>query len=462
MTKRLLIILIAVTSSGCFAQSASNPFSTPVNLNSEVISVNYEEFARIPFENNVAPRLMHMITEPGTQRHFVSNMAGKLYSVSYDGDTVTEYLNLAGFDVPVMAAGRERGLQSFAFHPDFARSGSPGYGRFYTFVDVREARGPADFMPTGNNRTHDTVLLEWIAQNAAAAAYDGGLPRELFRAAQPYGNHNAGETAFNPLAQPGDNDYGLLYIGMADGGSGGDPLNMAQNLSSIFGKILRIDPLGNNSANGRYGIPANNPFLTKYDALPEIYARGVRNPQRFGWDADNGRMLVADIGQNQVEEISEIRPGGNLGWNQWEGSYRHSSRRIRLDNPRSDPDMTWPLLEYDHNDPMLVGRAAVSGVMVYRGSAIPQLQDLLIFSDIPSGELLYVPADYDEGGHGSIRRIALDDNGEGKNLLQLVREENARRGDSRAQRADLRFGYGPGGELFLLNKADGIIRKLIP
>src|SRR6185436_16882578 len=109
--------------------------------------------------------------------------------------------------------------------------------------------------------THDTILLEWTAKNPAAATYDGGPPRELVRFAQPFANHNAGHLTFNPLASRRDADFGLLYMGLADGGSGGDPYNHAQNLNSPFGKILRIDPLGSNSANGKYGFPAANPFV---------------------------------------------------------------------------------------------------------------------------------------------------------------------------------------------------------
>jgi hypothetical protein len=106
-----------------------------------------------------------------------------------------------------------------------------------------------DFLPSGAGHTHDTVLLEWTAKNPMAATYDGGSPREVFRTAKPFQNHNGGLIGFNPLAALDSADYGLLYVSVADGGSGGDPYNHAQNLASAFGKILRIDPLGSNSAN---------------------------------------------------------------------------------------------------------------------------------------------------------------------------------------------------------------------
>ena len=144
--------------------------------------------------------------------------------------------------------------------------------------------GAADFKPSGGNHTHDSVLLEWTAKDPTAKTYDGGAPRELIRIEQPFANHNCGHLTFNPLATANSADFGLLYMGFADGGSGGDPLNHAQKLGSFFGKIHRIDPLGSNSANGKYGIPASNPFVKTGGALGEIYAYGVRNPQRLFWD----------------------------------------------------------------------------------------------------------------------------------------------------------------------------------
>ncbi|MDP6651697.1 MAG: PQQ-dependent sugar dehydrogenase [Gammaproteobacteria bacterium] len=462
----LLLIILSAALVVVAQQPSNNPF-TPIETNREVISVNFREFASIPSaDNGAAPRMMHTTTEPGTERLFVSTMPGLLYSISYDGQSVVPYIDIvaAPRNIAVNSAGRERGLQSFAFHPQFAQSGAPGYGKFYTYTDAQRG-GNADYETSSDNHSHDTVLHEWTAGDATAAHYDGGAPREIFRVAQPFANHNGGEIAFNPLASGGDDDFGLLYIGLADGGSGGDSLGVGQNLASPFAKILRIDPLGNNSSNGQYGIPTSNPFVDDVDArtLGEIYAYGVRNPQRFGWDRNDGRMLVADIGQNQVEEISPITSGANLGWNRWGGSYRFINRQVSMENPRGEPGFTWPLVEYDHNDPLWIGRAAITGVVVNRESTIPQLQDKMIFGDVSSGELLYVPANASvNGGHQQIRRILLNDGGTDKNLLQLIREANAEQGRSRAQRADLRFGIGPEGQIFLLNKADGVIRVLVP
>ena len=257
-----------------------------------------------------------------------------------------------------------------------------------------------------------------------------------------------------------------MYVGSADGGSGGDPLNLAQNPASVFGKILRIDPLGSDSANGQYGIPADNPFAGDADTttLGEIHALGVRNPQRFGWDPNNGNMFVADIGQGVVEEISLVERGANLGWNDWEGSFRFIDRRnVSVADSRGESGLIYPVAEYAHIDPLIQSRAAVTGVVVYRQTRIPQLANLVLFGDMPSGEVFYVQADQlPSGGQSAIRRVLFNDGGEPKTLLQLVQARNREQGKDPALRVDLRFGTGPDGRIFLLNKHDSTIRELVP
>ncbi len=446
----------------------NDPFTTPINTTDGVITVNFTEFAVIPdVAGGEAPRMNTLVDEPGTRRLFVNTMRGQIYTVSYDGRAVVEYLDLnaAGWGVNVNFQGSERGFHSIAFHPQFAQRGTAGYGKFYTHTDTANIGAKPDFMPSGTGRTHDTVLLEFTAKNPAAATYDGGAPREMFRAAHPFGNHNGGQIAFNPLARPGTADFGLLYVGFADGGSGGDPYNHGQNLASAFAKILRIDPLGKNSANGQYGIPASNPFVKdgKDDTLGEIYAYGVRNPQRFSWDAKTGTMYVADIGQNMVEEISPVTAGGNLGWNTWEGSFKFLGRGgVGTENQRGEAGLIYPIAEYDHRDP-LIQRAAVTGVYVYRQTEVKALTNKIIFGDNPTGELFYVDADnVPKGGQDPVRRILFNDKGTGRTLLQLIRDKNAAAGKPAAPRADLRLGVGPQGQLLVMNKRDGVIRMIVP
>ena len=444
---------------------SNNPFPEPIPATEGVIKVNFVEFASVPDAGSDPPRMGLLLDEPGTKRMVVNTMQGMLYTVSYDGKTVKPYLDLNDpkWGNPVQFAGSERGFQSFAFHPQFAQAGMPGYGRFYTYTDTTNMMPTADFVPFGTGHTHDEILLEWTARDPKAAAYDGGAPRELFRIAHPFPNHNGGEIAFNPLARPGMPEFGLLYIGSADGGSGGDPYNQAQNLKSVFGKILRIDPLGRNSTNGKYGIPASNPFAKNPDALGEVYSYGHRNPQRFSWDPKNGNMFEAEIGQNINEEINQITAGANYGWNIWEGSFKYFNREVSIEEQRGDPKMTFPIADFDHTDPLFPsGRLAATGIYVYREKAIKPLTDMLIFGDNPSGEIFYLNADTLPKGGQNFHRILFNDEGETKTLLQLIKEKNTQQGKPPATRADLRMGLGPNGQILVLNKRDGTIRLLTP
>lgn len=460
------ILLVLLVTAAAAAQTATDPFPAAIPATDGVVRVRFREFASIPDAGNEAARMMLLVDEPATRRMFVNDMRGLLYTVSYDGRTVTLYLNINDpkWGVDVQSMGRERGFQSFALHPQFGRAGTPGAGKLYTWTDSTNTTPRPDFTPGGGSRTHHTVLFEWTVRNPGAAAYDGGPPRELLRLEQPFANHNAGHMSFNPNAAPGSAEFGLLYVAVADGGSGGDPLNLAQSLEAPFGKILRINPLGSNSANGKYGVPPSNPFVGKAGVLGEIYVYGLRNPQRFGWDPRNGNLFIADIGQDIVEELSVARAGANLGWNKWEGSFGFVSRQaVSLTNRRSDPSVTYPVAEYGQLDPLLQTQSAATGVHVYRSNAISQLANLVLFGDFPSGEIFYIPADkLPSGGQDGIRRVLLTDGGEPKTFLQVIREKNAQQGKTQTTRADLRFGAGPDGQVLLLNKHDGTIRLLIP
>ncbi len=192
------------------AQVTNNPFTAPIEATEGVVAVRFVEFAVIPDANGEAPRMMHMVDEPGSKRLLVSTMRGPIFSVSYDGKTVAEYVdvNAPAWKIGVQSQGTERGLQSIAFHPQFSQRGTRGYGKFYTYTDTPDITPKADFTHSGSGHTHDTVLLEWTAKNPAAAAYDGAAPRELLRFAQPFANHNGGEIAFNDLATPNTPEFG--------------------------------------------------------------------------------------------------------------------------------------------------------------------------------------------------------------------------------------------------------------
>ena len=467
---RLILILIGisiVTTLAASQQLTLDPFPTPIETTKGVIAVDFVEFATLPDVNGEAPRMMHFTDEPGTRRIFVSLMTGGLYSLSYDGKTVAAVPRRQRSRVERRrAVGGIRARRAELRVPSAVQP-----ARHARLRKVLHVHGHVQHDAEGRLRH---ARLETHARHGAARVDGEGrrrprpttarAPREIFRAAQPFNNHNGGQIGFNPLAAPGGAEFGLLYIGLADGGSGGDPLNVAQNLSSAFGKILRIDPLGTSSANGRYGIPASNPFVAKAapGALGEIYASGVRNPQRFSWDSKTGRLYLADIGQNAVEEISPVTAGANLGWNKWEASFPYVNGQVDASKSRSEPDLTWPVVEFDHRDP-LFQRAAITGVIVYRQAAIRELQNMMVFGDNPSGQIFCVDADnLPDGGQSAIRQVLLNDKGSRKTLLQLIVEKNTLQKKEPAARADLRFGEGPQGQIFVMNKRDGVIRLLVP
>src|SRR5581483_11692984 len=160
-TRLLLVVLVGTA---CVSAQNIDPFPQPIPQSEGVIRVNVAEFATIPNSDGDAARMMLLVTEPGTRRLFVNDMRGPLYAVSYDGKTVTRYLdiNASTWGVRVQSQGRERGFQSFAFHPQFNQPGTRGYGKFYTYTDTSNMQPAPDFLPTGGvgNATHDTVLLE--------------------------------------------------------------------------------------------------------------------------------------------------------------------------------------------------------------------------------------------------------------------------------------------------------------
>ncbi len=464
------VSLLALSACSLLRDSAANlppgttndPYPDPFSED-DIIAVNYRDFVSLPD----TPRLMALTDEPGTRRLFITAMTGEMWTTDYDGRYTHLYVNIDAPDyrVQVQSEGTERGFQAMAFHPDFAKEGAPGYGKFYTLVDTTNTDPQPTFLPLTEENTHDSVLLEWTAKDANSPAYDGDAPRELIRWAQPYANHNCGHIAFNPTAEPGDEDYGLLYVGFADGGAYADLHGHAQNLGVAFGKILRIDPLGSDGGNGQYGIPASNPFANDGDdhTLGEIYAYGVRNPQRLFWDPANGNMYMSDIGQDAVEEVSPVTKGANLGWNLWEGSFRFiPPNAVRLEDKRGDPNVTFPVAEYDQQDERLQSGSAVIGGLIYRGDEIPDLNGKLLFADNPSGLIWYVDMDDLPVGQNGLHFVKFRQGSKEVPLLDLIHEKNREQGHGEVQRAEMRFGEDHNGRIYILNRGDGVVRLVTP
>lgn len=389
-----------------------------------------------------------------------------MYAIDASGSEVTEYLDLRDFSDLRIVCTSEAGFQGFAFHPEFANAGANGFGRLYTIHSSRDTSASPDFDPGGGSEFH-TLLLEWQTDTPSASTFtpaNADQPyREVLRFDQPFGNHNAGIVAFNNSVDANDSDYGNLYVALGDGGSGGDPQDNGQDPGNPYGAILRINPLGNTGVNGQYGIVADNVLAADEndETLGEIFVYGLRNPQRFGWDTATGNMFIADIGQNAVEEINLAANGANFGWDDREGSFRFDSNNTE--------GLTDPVAEYDHtnvvsNPPTNIGNRAVTVGEVARGTGIPQLDGNLLLSDFPTGLIFTLDVDNDplDGGQDGLLELQpMDANQQPVRLLDLINLTRSERGLSRATRADLRFGLNTPGEVYITNKQDGIIRRLV-
>jgi hypothetical protein len=430
------------------------------------IFVSLQPVAVIPDSTPAAPARISVVTQDPSGRLLANDQRGPLYSFSESNGAVSKYLDLRDYPELAIVSTPEKGFQSFAFHPDFYASNQLGFGRFYTLHTTSNITVPPDTDPGGPTDSH-TLLLEWRTGNPGSATFAPANPavpyRLMFRLKQPFGNHNGGLIAFNPTSPPGDADYGNLYIALGDGGAGGDILEMAQNPSTPYGAILRINPLGADGLQGRYGIVRSNALAQDGSAstLAEIYCFGLRNPQRFGWDAQTRRMFIADIGQGAVEEINLAVNGANYGWDTREGSFSFE--------PGLEVGLTNPVAEYDHTNPVSVlptpiGNRAVTLGEVVRGSPIFALNGKLLAGDIPTGVMFVLDVDRDplNGGQDGLFELGLvDGSGAVVSFLDVINRARSDRGLGAVNRADIRFSVNTGGRIFVSNKHDGIVRRMI-
>jgi glucose/arabinose dehydrogenase len=281
---------------------------------------------------------------PGDSVVYVVEQPGRVVAVTdLSSETVLDITDLT-------SAKGERGLLGLAFHPtaDLA------------YVDYTDNAG-------------NTMVAEF-AIDPDTGVFDRTSQREVLTVRQPYTNHNGGQVAFGPDQ--------LLYIGLGDGGSGGDPQRHALDLGSRLGKILRIDPAADGDQ--PFTVPADNPFVTTPGADPTIWAYGLRNPWRFSFDAPTGDLWIADVGQDTYEEIDHslatdrmnAAKGANFGWSALEGFEPYNSDQTATDSVA-------PVFVYDHSD----GRCSVSGGAVARGDAVVDLQGWYVFGDFCTGQI---------------------------------------------------------------------------
>jgi hypothetical protein len=373
---------------------------------------------------------------------------GIIYQV--DHGHVIPFLDIRS-DFPnfVWQPGVASGLGSFALDPDFATNGvlyTAHSERFRHSPIINPFDIPAN-LPPGPTPPLEWVLTEWHLHD--------GSHREVLRFATPSTAHASQEIAFAPVAK-GDPDFGLLYWGIGDGGTTNlKRPDLAGHPHSLFGSILRIDPHGQNGANGRYGIPADNPFA--YSADPrvhrEIWAYGFRNPHRMSWDLAYGkRMIAVDIGESNIEEVNLIERGGSYGWGQslLEGPLHidaaTDAKAVRLATAEEREGHVAPLADYDHRD----GSAAITGGYVYHGP-IAVLRDKYIFGDIVSGRLFYLTMG-DRLDDPTIHELQIERGGTPSTLKKM----------GHLDRAHLRIGYDPrDGTIYLTTKGDGMVRKIV-
>ena len=446
----------------------ADPIPEPIRKGGLVVAAT--EFVRAPRTadssvdaptNRAYARIQYLTpVGDGSGRLVLNDLRGLLYVTDENGMEPVTYLDVrargVGFDDSMFP--NETGLVGVAFHPRFAVPGAPGFGKFYTAYSARSDSGRADYLDD-DAASHESVIREWTADDPRANVFSG-TSREVFRIGQFAGNHNVGVIAFNPTAAPGSPDYGLLYASFGDAGSANDPRDFGQSLGAPHGAIIRIDPLAGDGSRG-YGVPADNPFVGQAGVAPEIWAYGLRHPQQFSWDVD-GRMFIGDVGQGSVEEVNLGMPGANYGWRLREGafatSYAAGDRRRGRVYPRparDDRPFVYPVAQYDHDDGYAIG-----GGFVYRGRAIPALRGKYVFTDFPRGRVLYLDADALEPGRlAEIRELRLVVGGQERDLVEVAGFPNTY---APGDRVDARLGVDSAGELYLLTKGDGWVRKLEP
>ncbi|HEV8082182.1 MAG TPA: PQQ-dependent sugar dehydrogenase [Chitinophagaceae bacterium] len=421
----------------------------PDSIKTSGLVADIDSITQIPASSDQMPltRITKLGYQPDNGALYVLDLRGKLYKLQNGKPEV--YMDMAKLESKfINQPGLATGFGSFAFHPDFSKN-----GLIYTTHTEPAASAKADFSyPDSIPVVMQWVLTEWKT-NPVTFPFSG-KGRELFRIDMPNGIHGMQEVTFNRQAKPGDEDYGLLYIGIGDGGSTEIGHALVSPIPNrIWGSIIRIDPLGNNSLHGKYGIPLNNPFVRNAvkNAVPEIYAYGFRNPHRISWST-SGKLLVVNIGQSNIESVNLVLPGHFYGWPIREGTFEERffnevGKIYPLPSNDSIYHVTYPVAQLNHNE-----STAITGGFEYRGNAIPLLKGKYLFGDIGSGKLFYVNMkDIVLGKQATIQKWNIAMHGMPTSIAKLCHND----------RVDLRFGMDSKGELYLTTKEDGKVYKLV-
>ncbi|WP_250030151.1 PQQ-dependent sugar dehydrogenase [Paractinoplanes maris] len=467
----LMSTLVGVPASAADPAPVYDPVPTePVTSKLGLVLTEYAQFPQSrtnpplidPRLDRVARINTIMELPDGSGRRAVPDLNGNLYVVKNGVPSV--YLDVAATFAPQFFSGRGlgQGFGYVAFHPDFGRN-----GLFYTIHTEQASATTAVPDYAQANVIYHGVINEWKATDPAADTF-AGTHREMLRIGFGGQIHGIQEINFNPTARKGSPEYGKLYLAVGDGGQGVNNTD-PQNLALPHGKLLRIDPAGNNSPNGKYGIPRDNPFAGQPGTAGEIYSYGYRDPHRFSWDRATGKLYLGHIGEHAIEAIYEVRAGDNMGWSEREGAFVFDKtpatpcdRLFPL--PADDSGYVYPVAAYDHNPApgwnctSDVG-VAVAGGFVYRGRDVPALRGKYVFGDLVDGRVLYTEAAEMRRGHqpATIHRLNLFTAGGTPVRMQDLSGPGAP-GDP--NRVDLRFGTDAQGELYILAKANGKIWKV--
>jgi mono/diheme cytochrome c family protein len=410
-----------------------------------------EHHSTAPATADKAPlaRINKMQTLPGTpERQFVVDLRGQLYEINDEEwvvvlDIRKERPHFTAFP------GLGTGFGSFAFHPAFDKNRLLYTTHAEKIHGVSGDLGFADSIKVGLQ----WVLTEWKVRNPSETPFVCEA-REVLRIDMLTTSHGVQEITFNPLTKTGHPEFGLLYIGIGDGGAGEKKgfHTLCNSNKVVAGTVLRIDPLGSNSQNGRYGIPSTNPYASDTDPAVkrEIFCRGLRNPNRISWTR-NGEMLICDIGQSHIEEINLGMAGADYGWPEREGRFMVNPREDinqLFALPSNDPEYySYPILQYDHDE----GKA-ISGGFVYNGKAIRSLRNKYVFADITNGRFFLTDGHLSKSGlMAPVRELEIYVNNQKTSFLKI----------SEPAKPDSRIGTGAGGELYVFTKADGKLYKVV-
>lgn len=459
--------------------------------------------------------------EPGGKRFFVNDLTGPLYIIDKKTKRLSTYLNFDGsngraglFPKFTAAQGYAAGLINFTFDPDYKRNGiiytlhmetpgTPGenVGPRAGAVPGLKLKGytttPALATPTVPNPAlaRDLVIIEWTDHKRRNTTFEG-TAREVFRMQVPVLFHPLNEITFNPYARPGDPDWRVMYLGIGDAGTGERPGPMrmhAQRLDTLHGKILRIIPMLNEhkstsiiSENGRYRIPNDNPFVSVEGARKEIWAYGLRNPHRLAWYANpvqpNDPVLLAfNIGLVSWETVAIVKKGANYGYPLREGA--QSMTETNGVGPLPENDVlpvrvtdtlthgtvvpTYPVVAYSHGPE---GGDAIANGFVYRGKRISLLKDSLVFGDITTGRVWFASMKDVLAADDGIPSTLATHHELGTQLRALSEATYRKRSGTQNGlpgrgavagngRIDIRLAEDDDGELYVLTKGDGMIRK---